>query len=119
MPRRFVCLYDGCPTVCKSRRGLTYHTQVCHLDANRVDQAQSPSPPAPSLLPLPSPPLPSSPLLLSSYPSLRPTPLSPPQAPPLPPEAQEPREQPPKNLQPGLDGKSFKSYFLQTLNLSV
>src|SRR5260370_3478366 len=119
MPRRFVCLYDGCPTVCKSRRGLTYHTRVCHLDANRVDQAQSPSPPAPSPLPLPSPPLPSSPLLLSSYPSSSPHPSPPTQEPTLPTEAEETQEQHTKNLNPFLDGKSLKSYFLKEVELMV
>src|SRR5260370_28222764 len=115
MTRCFVWRYDGCPTVWKSRRGLTYHSRVCHLDANRVDQAQSLSPPAPSPLPLPSLPLPSLPLLLSSYPSSSPTPSSPPQAPPLPPEAEEPREQHTKNLNPFLYGKSLKSYFPKAL----
>src|ERR1700679_4046301 len=95
MPERFACPY-GCPTVCKSRRGLTYHTRLAHFDANRVERATatpsppppSPpsSPPPPSLPPLSPPPL--SPLLPSS-PSLSPPPRLPSPAP----EAQGPQEQ--------------------------
>src|SRR5260221_10758758 len=80
MPQRFVCPYNGCPTICKSRRGLMYHTRQIHHDANRVHASLYPSPlplspPPPSLPPPPSPPslLPSPPLPPS--PSLPPSSL--------------------------------------------
>src|SRR6267154_6378502 len=106
MHEHFVCPY-GCPTVCKSRRGLTYHTWLVHSDANRVDRVTvapssalpslPSSPPPPPSPPPPSPPPPSlpppSPPLLPSLPPLSPSPSPPPHSPSPPPEPQGLQEQ--------------------------
>src|SRR5258707_1629716 len=115
MPQRFVCLYNGCPTICKSRRGLTYHTRQTPHPATRVHASlypspPPPSPPAPSLPPPPSPPslLPSPPLPPSqSLPPLSPSPSPPPQSPQVYPAAQAPQEQRRKKYHPYLTGMTF------------
>jgi len=126
MPERFACPY-GCPTVCKSRRGLTYHTRLVHFDANRVEQVtaapSSPSPPSsppppslpPSPPPPPSPPLPPSPPPPSPSLPSSPSPSPPPRLPSPPPEAQVPQEQRRKIYHPFLNGRSisFSHFFIR------
>src|SRR5260370_40184048 len=115
MPQHFVCPYNSCPTICKSWRGLTYHTRQIHHDANRVHASLYPSPlplspPPPSLPPLPSLPslLPSPPLLpLPSLPPSSPSPSPPPRSPQLHPAAQAPQEQHRKKYHPYLTGITF------------
>src|SRR5260370_13190479 len=98
MCEHWVCPFQGCPTICKTWKGLTYHTRLKNYDTNRVDHhapvplspsLPSLSPPLPSPLPLPYPPLPS-PLLLPSHspPPSSLSPLPPPRSPPLHPQTQ-------------------------------
>ena len=124
MRQKLVCPYEGCPTICKSRRGLTYHTRLIHFDANLVEchsatplsPTHSPAPPSP-LLPLTPPPLPTSPVPLPSAPSPS-SPSSsltssppPPRSPPLPPDHHQSQKQRRKIYHPFLNGRSSILYF--------
>src|SRR5216684_96723 len=106
MPQHFVCLYNSCPTICKSQRGLTYHTWQIHHDANRVHASLYPSPPPLSPPPPSLPPPPSPPSLLPS-PPLPPSPSLPPRSPQVHPAAQAPQEQRRKKYHPYLTGMTF------------
>src|SRR5258708_23965381 len=117
MHERFFCPYEGCPMVCKSQQGLTYHVRYMHFDANRVEhdtpKPLSPLPPPPSTLPL-SPlllPYTLSPLPLPSphshsLPTSLPSPLPLPHSPPPHPQIQRPQEHCRKNYHPFLTGTS-------------